>query len=234
MKEGITIDGIHSFYRHRLRITKRSVGNAPKDDYTERVPFSNITYDFSTVYGHSFGERTLTYQLEFICFDKKKSQDRIIDILRWLRWKDRKNLYDDLLPDYHFEVREPDVKWSESHGVYTFDLTFKANPEIVPNNGYLLKDTVLPDVNGDGLVDAVDSSIISDAYAKISTGEDSGLDEEQKKRADANSDGFIDSVDSSLVSEFYAQLSTDRKYPCTHEGWTEYLNDVYGGRNGVI
>lgn len=233
MTEGFTIDGIHSFYRHRLRMTKRSVGNAPKDDYTERVPFSNVTYDFGAIYGQSFGERTLTYQLEFICFDKKKAQDRLVDILRWFRWKNRKNLYDDLLPDYHFEVREPNVKWSENHGIYTFDLTFKANPEIVPNNGYLLKNTVFPDVNFDGFVDAVDSSMISEAYSKISTGEDSGLDEEQKKRADANSDGFIDAVDSSLVSDFYAKLSTGH-YSNTHEGWTEYLNDVYGGRNGVI
>lgn len=233
MTEGITIDGIHSFYRHRLRITKRSVGNAPKDDYTERVPFSNITYDFSTVYGQSFGERTLTYQLEFICFDKKKAQDRMVDILRWLHWKDRKNLYDDLLPDYHFEVREPDVKWNESHGVYKFDLTFKANPEIVPNKGYLLKNSVLPDVNDDGLVDARDSTLILEAYSKLSTGEDSGLDEEQAKRADANTDGLINSVDSSLVLGFYAELSTGH-YSCTPEGWTEYLNDFYGGRNGVI
>lgn len=233
MTEGITIDEIHSFYRYRLRVLKRSVGSVPKDDYTERVPFSNITYDFSSIYGQGFGERTLTYQLEFICFDKKKAQDRVVDILRWLRWKDRKNLYDDLLPDYHFEVREPNVKWSESHGVYKFDLTFRANPEIVPNKGCLLKDTVFPDVNGDGLIDAVDSTMISEAYSNISTGEDSGLTEEQEKRADANSDGLINAVDSSLVLEFYTQLSTGR-YSCTPEGWTEYLNDIYGGRNGVI
>ena len=233
MTEGITIDGIHSFYRHRLRMTKRSVGNAPKDDCTERVPFSNVTYDFSTVYGQSFGERTLTYQLEFICFDKKKSQDRVIDILRWLHWKGRKNLYDDLLPDYHFEVREPDVKWSENHGVYKFDMTFRANPEIVPNKGYPVKNAVLPDVNYDGFVDSVDAGIISAAYSKISTGQDSGLTAEQEKRADANSDGFIDSVDSTLVRVFYAKLAAGH-YSCTPEGWTEYLNDVYGGRNGVI
>ncbi|MDE6849584.1 MAG: hypothetical protein K2J44_09640 [Ruminococcus sp.] len=233
MTEGITIDGIHSFYRHKLRLTKRSVGNAPKDDYTERVPFSNVTYDFSTLYGQSFGERTLTYQLEFICFDRKKAQDRVVAVLRWLHWKDRKNLYDDLLPDYHFEVREPEIKWSENHGVYTFDMTFRANPEIVANNGLRLKDTVLPDVNNDGFVDSVDSTMISVAYSKISTGQDSGLTAEQLRRADANSDGFVDSVDSTLVSGFYAKLATGR-YSCTLEDWTEYLNDVLGKRNGVI
>ncbi|MDE5583121.1 MAG: hypothetical protein K2J08_05410, partial [Ruminococcus sp.] len=82
MTEGITINEKHSFYRYGLRLLKRSVGNAPKDEYTERVPFSSVTYDFSGIYGRSFGERTLAYQLEFICFDKKKSQDRIVDILR--------------------------------------------------------------------------------------------------------------------------------------------------------
>lgn len=234
MKEGFTIDGKHTFYRHKLRMTKRTIGNAPKDDYTERVPFSNVTYDFASIYGQSFGERTLTYQLEFICFDKKKAQDRLVEILRWFRWKNRKNLYDDLLPDYHFEVREPDVKWSENHGIYTFDLTFKANPEIVPNRGYLEKNTTLPDVNFDGFVDAVDASMISEAYSKMSAEEDSGFDDEQKNRADANRDGSINAVDASLVSGFYAEISTTGRYSCTKEGWTEYLNDVYGGRNGVV
>lgn len=233
MTEGITIDGIHSFYRHNLHITKRSIGNAPKDDYTERVPFSNVTYDFSRIYGQSFGERTLTYQLEFICFDKKKSQDKIINILRWLRWKDRKNLYDDLLPDYHFEVREPEVKWSENHGVYRFDLIFKANPEIIPDKGYITKNVRFPDVNGDGAIDALDSSAIMSAYSNLSSGEPSGLTPEQELLADADMNGLIDSVDSSLVQGFYAELSTG-KYENSIEGWTEYLNDVYKGRNGAV
>ncbi len=233
MKEGITIDGIHSFYRHKLRVTKRSVGTAPKDDYTERVPFSNVTYDFGTIYGQSFGERTLTYQFEFMCFDKKKSQDKVIDILRWFRWKGRKNLYDDLLPDYHFEVREPEVKWGENHGIYRFDVTFKANPEIIPNNGYLAKNVRFPDINGDGVINALDSAEITSAYGKLSSGEPSGLTAEQELLADANMDGSIDSADSSLVTGFYAELSTGR-YENSAEGWTEYLNDVYKGRNGVI
>lgn len=234
MKEGFTIDGKHTFYRYGLRMTKRMVGNAPKDDYTERVPFSSVTYDFASIYGQSYGERTLTYQLEFICLDRKKAQDRLVEVLRWFHWKNRQNLYDDLFPDYHFEVREPDVKWSENHGVYTFDLTFKANPEIVPNYGYLAKNTVFPDVNSDGFVDAIDASLISEAYSKISAGEDSGLDDEQKDKADANRDGFINAVDASLVSGFYAEISTTGRYSATNEGWTEYLNDVYGGRNGVV
>ncbi|MDE5582799.1 MAG: hypothetical protein K2J08_03745, partial [Ruminococcus sp.] len=185
------------------------------------------------IYGRSFGEWTLAYQLEFICFDKKKSQDRIVDILRWLHWTDRQNLYDDLLPDYHFEVREPNVKWSESHGIYTFELTFKANPTIVPNHGYMLKNTILPDVNRDGRVDSVDASMILAAYSNASTGEDSGLDDEQKKIADANGNGSIDPSDSSLVLRFYSELSMGH-YSCTHEGWTEFLNDVHGGRSEVV
>lgn len=233
MTEGITINEKHSFYRYKLRLLKRSIGNAPKDDCTERVPFSNVTHDFSAIYGQSFGERTLTYQLEFICYNKKKAQDRIVDILRWLHWTDRQNLYDDLLPDYHFEVREPVVKWGENHGIYTFDLTFRANPEIITNNGYMLKNTVLPDVNRDGRVDSVDSSMIMNAYASASTGGDSELDDEQKKIADANGDGKIDSSDASLVLRFYSELSTGN-YSCTHEGWTQFLNDIYGGRNEML
>ena len=66
----------------------------------------------------------------------------------------------------------------------------------------------LGDINSDGLVDAVDASLILAEYARLSTGSDYSFSENQIAAADANSDGLIDAVDSSLVLAYYAYLST--------------------------
>ena len=204
--EGITVNGVHSYYRHGLRILKRSVGSAPKDDYTERVPFSSVTYDFGSVCGQqSYGERTLTYKFELLCFHKRRAQDKIVSILEWLRWTERKNLYDDLLPDYHYEVREPTVNWEAKHGIYTFSVTFKANPYIKPNSNkkYTAGTVNFPDIDGDGIVTGSDATMILNAYTTILSGGDPELTESQLRAADADMDGMITGSDAALVLNFY-------------------------------
>jgi hypothetical protein rflaF_05884 len=234
--EGITVNGVHSYYRHGLRILKRSVSAAPKDDYTERVPFSSVTYDFGSVCGRqSYGERTLSYKFELLCFHKRRAQEKIVNILEWLHWSGRKELYDDLLPDYHYEVREPTVGWEENHGIYTFSVVFKASPHIKPNsNKKYTADTVnFPDVNGDGVVDASDSSLILNAYTKLLSGEDTGLTQAQMQAADADMDGKITASDSTLVLGFYT-ATLSGKYENNPKGWAEYLNDAMNKNEGVI
>lgn len=229
MIEEFSVNGVHSYHTFGLRILERKIGSAPKDSMTERVPFSSVTHDFSRIYGRqSYGERILSYELEFVCMNKKIAQNRIIEILKKLKWDGRKNLYDDLLCDYHYEVREPEIDFSESHGVYNFKMKFPANPEIKPNMSI-----VLPDVNGDNLVNALDTSKILNAYSKLCAGEKTGLTWEQIQAADANMDGMITSNDASLVSGFYSALATGQ-YDCTIEGWTAYLNNMKKLGEGVI
>lgn len=234
--EGITVNGVHSYYRHRLRLLKRSVGSAPKDDCTERVPFSSVTYDFGSVCGRqSYGERTLNYKFELLCFHKKRAQDKIINILEWLHWTGRKDLYDDLLPDHHYEVREPTVNWEEKHGIYTFSVSFKANPYIKPNsNKMYTADTVnFPDIDGDGIVNGSDATLVLNAYTKLLAGEDPELTDAQLIAADADTDGKITASDASLVLAFYTDVSSG-KYDNTPSGWAEFLNNEKGKDKGVI
>lgn len=245
MKEGFFVNDTHSFYTCGMRMLSRNIGEAPKDEYIERVPFSNVTYDFGRLYGSpTYGERTLTYVLEFICFDKKISQDKIMNLKKRLKWSGRKKLYDDLFPDYYFEVREPSVSITENHGVYKIKVIFKASPEmkaIVPFTfpgigvipGVLPADVTFPDVDGDGKADAVDASMILAAYSNLSTGKPSGLNEAQEKAADANMDGKIDASDASLVQSFYAQISVGN-YPGTLEGWKKFLRDLKSKKEEVI
>lgn len=229
MIEEFSVNGVHSYHTFGLRILERKIGYAPKDSMTERVPFSSVTHDFSRIYGkQSYGERILSYELEFVCMNKKIAQDRIIEILKKLKWDGRKNLYDDLLCDYHYEVREPEIDFSESHGVYNFKMKFPANPEIKPNMSI-----VMPDVNNDDSIDSIDVSLILNAYSKLSIGEKTDLTWEQIQAADADMDGMITSSDASLVMGFYSALATGR-YERTIEGWTAYLNDMEKLGEGVV
>ena len=63
MKHGIMISHKHSFYDYGIKMVERKIGQPQKDDHTERVPYSNITYDFDLINGKSsYGERTISYK----------------------------------------------------------------------------------------------------------------------------------------------------------------------------
>lgn len=229
MREGFSIDGVHTYMRFGLRLLSRKTGSPPRDEYLERVPYSSVTHDLSMLYGSStYGERKLSYKLEFICMDRFRAESRITDILSFMSWTGQKKLYDDLFPAHYFLVRQPEIDITEDHGAYTLNFEFRAAPEMIPrSSGYTPEtDYVFPDVNEDGIVDSRDASEILSAYAKIQTGQPTGLTESQLDAADANRDGVIDSRDASLVMEFYAKTSlTPPRYTNDLEGWTEFMND---------
>lgn len=233
MNEGIFVNGAHSYGTHKLRCIKRNIGEPKKDDYTERVPYSNIVYDFGGLYGEqTYSERQLSYTFEFMCFHRHRAQERIVNIKKWLQWIGSETFYDDLLPGYHFKVREPAISWTESHGVYTITVIFPAAPEMWKNISSSPTPTpgkiTIPDVNGDGKIDAVDASMILAAYSAIATGEDPGLTPEQLAACDANMDGVIDSRDATLVLEFYG-LSSVGRYKGNAAGWIEFIRDRENG-----
>lgn len=228
MNEGFYVNGAHSYGTHGLRCLKREISEPKKDEYLERVPYSNIVYDFGGLYGEqTYGERKLSYTFDFICFHRKKAQDKLMNIKQWLKWRGSEIFYDDLIPDYHFRVREPSISWSEKHGVYTVSVTFPAAPEMWQNSNKLPNVTanlVFPDINGDGVVDAHDASTIIAAYTALMTGRDPGLTNEQLDACDADRNGVIDAADASLVLQFYA-LTMAGRYKPTPEGWKEFMGD---------
>ena len=121
MKAALTIGNINTYHTLDLRMLKRNIGAAPKDSYKERVPFSSVTYDFGSVCGkQSYGERTLTYQFELMCFHVRRAQDTVVRIINEFHWEGRRKLIDDLLPDYYFMVSEPAVSFEEKNGKLSF------------------------------------------------------------------------------------------------------------------
>jgi hypothetical protein len=75
-------------------------------------------------------------------------------------------------------------------------------------------------VNGDGLIDGADASLILYANAN---GIDENLTEEQKKAADINGDGLIDGVDASLILTYNVYSADNGKLSLAE--WLETLKE---------
>lgn len=242
-RKGFTLNKKHTYYTFGLSMLKHNIGSPPKDEHLERVPFSNVTYNFDALFGKkSYGERKLSYEFDFIERNINKAEAKIIKIREWLQFSGNLDLYDDYYPHYHFSVREPSFYSTESHGVYTIKIVFKAAPAMLPNPDklkYTAVNVTLPDVNGDGKVDMSDASLILAAYAALSTDppQDPGLTPKQLKAADANMDGKIDASDAAMVSNFYSILAqTDSPYDgmSLPAAWAAYLNDFFNTDGGEV
>lgn len=236
MRAALTIGNINTYYSLGLKMLKRSIGAAPKDNYKERVPFSSVTYDFGSVCGkQSYGERTLTYKFELMCFHIRRAQDIVLRIIEAFHWEGRRKLIDSLLPDHYFMVSEPAVSFEEKHGIYTFTMTFQAEPAMYPNgNRIYTADTInFPDINGDGIVDGTDASLILAAAGELAAGRPSGLTPEQERSADADMDGMITASDATLAQKFYAAAMLGT-YANTPAGFAEFFNDWKNTGKGVI
>ena len=75
----------------------------------------------------------------------------------------------------------------------------------------------LGDVNSDGLIDAVDASMVLAEYAKLSTKATGSFTTIKQITADVNRNGIIDAVDASNILAYYAYISTEKDAPVTME-----------------
>lgn len=94
---------------------------------------------------------------------------------------------------------------------------------IMPAVSYAEESLSTGDINGDGLIDAADATLILAEYSALSTNGVSMFSDSQKVSADINKDGFTDACDSSLILAFYSYLSTGG----TETDIENWLNPVY-------
>ena len=215
----------------------RVVGEAPKDDHTERVAYSNTTYDFDDYFGiSSYGERTLTYKFDLLESDARKRQYAEIELRKHLRWRGYRRLEDAQYPDFYFEARAPVFAFDKSvPGVMIVTITFKAAPAMLLRANEVLPSDMqrYPDLDGDGHVTAADAALILTAAENIAAGESSGLTEAQELLADADLDGTITVEDSALVLQYAAQV-TAGQIEDSEQSWQQYLRRRRKLKGGIV
>ena len=92
---------------------------------------------------------------------------------------------------------------------------------------------VLGDVDGNGVIDGTDASLVLSVYAETSVGTDSRLTDSQTLAADADENHIVDGSDASWILSYYAYISVhgggemDLRSFVEGEAPTEYYEPEY-------
>src|SRR5690625_4098432 len=130
---GIEFNGKHSYKDMGITLgIERNIGYPEKEKIKVKVPFSNVEYDFSELYGdQTYTPRTLTYTLNVLDMHLVNTTERIniieTKLTNWLmNTNGKQKLYDDSMPGYYYlaEVEgglDFDELWN--HGTLTVEFT---------------------------------------------------------------------------------------------------------------
>ncbi|MFC4389148.1 phage tail protein [Gracilibacillus marinus] len=134
---GIKYLGKHSFYDYGVTMGKgKEIGIPNKKKIKVAVPFSNIEYDFSEVYGsQAYEPRTLSYSFNIYrpASGKQPMNSKKTQIINWLMNSNGKQkLYDDAYPGYYFLAEvEGSNSFSEDYDTGVLNVEFTAYPFMI-------------------------------------------------------------------------------------------------------
>lgn len=129
---GIFFNGKHSYNDLGVTIADKDIGYPEKEKIKVKVPFSNVEYDFSGLYGdQTFTTRPLTYT--FNVLDRHRNLDTVqVNVIEtklsnWLMGTvGKQKLYDDSVPGYYYLAEvEGGLDFNElwNHGTLTVEFT---------------------------------------------------------------------------------------------------------------
>ncbi|RDW21045.1 phage tail protein [Oceanobacillus arenosus] len=133
---GIEFNGKHSYKDFGITLgVEKNVGYPEKEKIKVKVPFSNIEYDFSQIYGEqTYTPRPLTYTLNVL--DKNNTTEKInvieTKLSNWLMNSNgKKKLYDDTIPGYYFLAEVEGLSFDELWNSGTLTVEFTAYPFMI-------------------------------------------------------------------------------------------------------
>ena len=135
---GIFFNGKHSYNDLGVTIADKDIGYPEKEKIKVKVPFSNVEYDFSTIYGdQTFTTRPLTYT--FNVLDKHRNLDTVqvnlieTKLSNWLMGAvGKQKLYDDSIPGYYYLAEvEGGLNFDELWNYGTLTVEFTAYPFMI-------------------------------------------------------------------------------------------------------
>ncbi|WP_339360379.1 phage tail protein [Tetragenococcus halophilus] len=138
-QNGITFGGLHSYRDLGLTLKEKEIGQPEKEKALVKVPFSDIEYDFSELYGdQNMSTRNLSYT--FNVYDAKNHTKEQMNRLKtrainhFMTQSRMVELYDDAYPNWHFlaEVRS-EPSFSESNALGELTVEFEAYKFMLSN-----------------------------------------------------------------------------------------------------
>ncbi|MGR5986683.1 phage tail protein [Bacillus sanguinis] len=138
MLYGIKFDGKHSYNDMGYTMpAERDIGFPSKEKIVVQIPFSNVEYDFSELYGsQTYSPRELKYQFNVVRrgnYTPQAMQVEKTKLINWLMNTDgRKKLYDDTIPGYYFLAEvESAADIQDDWETGTLTATFRAYPFMI-------------------------------------------------------------------------------------------------------
>lgn len=136
---GIKFNGKHSYIDmgYTMPFEGRQIGFPDKEKILVKVPFSNLEYDFSELYGsQTYTQRTLTYVFNVLKRGNWTHQALEFEKTKLINWlmnsKGKQRLYDDYIPGYYFLAEvESKADFVDDYETGTLTVTFKAYPFMI-------------------------------------------------------------------------------------------------------
>lgn len=136
---GIEFNGKHSYRDFGITLgIERDIGYPEKEKIKVKIPFSNVEYDFSEIYGdQTYTPRNLKYTLNVLDENKINTTERIniieTKLSNWLMNSNGKQkLYDDAIPGYYFLAEvENGLSFDEIWNSGTLTVEFTAYPFMI-------------------------------------------------------------------------------------------------------
>lgn len=115
----------------------REIGFPSKEKILVKVPFSNVEYDFSEIYGsQTYTPRSLTYAFNVLKRGNWTHEALEMEKTRLINWlmnsHGKKKLYDDDIPGYYFLAEvESQASFVDDYETGTLTVTFNAYPFMI-------------------------------------------------------------------------------------------------------
>lgn len=132
---GISFMGKHSYKDFGVTMAPgKEIGLPSKEKIKVKVPFSNVEYDFSRVYGEeTYSPRPLSYPFNIAEYSKANMNTKKTAITNWLMNSNGKQkLYDDAFPGYYFLAEvESNPTFEEDNDIGILKVSFEAYPFMI-------------------------------------------------------------------------------------------------------
>jgi len=134
MKDGIRINGLHSFDDFGLYIKEKKIGLPSKKIITDTVPYMNGSYDFTLLSGDAtWGPREISYSFDIMGDTEIDMNQQRDELMAWLMNIHDADIYDDAMEGYHFHGSYSGGDMTDDEELSEFTADFVCYPFRIAN-----------------------------------------------------------------------------------------------------